>query len=336
MKILIIGANGSIGGRLVLRCLKEGHHVTSVTTSENMEPLRKQSHVIKQIPMRCTTFGPLFEGEHFDLCINTSGSPSVGFSCEFKEKDHYLNFTIPQMLIAAIHQYDSNCKLINLSSAAIYGNPAHLPITEEIPARPISPYGEHKSMAESAVSKAFAAGMQTISLRIFSAYGIGMKKQLFYDLDIKCRDHDRVELFGTGNESRDFIYIDDIAELTLRYAEQGIFDGSAVNLCSGIETTIQNAAQEFIHNASPGKSLNFNGIVRTGDPQNWLGDNSKLLSMIDFEFTPFEEGIKKYVHWLKNETCVGQSPTGRQKVPVTPPAVTPMNSDECSDSEDND
>ena len=86
---------------------------------------------------------------------------------------------------------------------------------------PISPYGVHKQMGEELCSY-YNRYMVTISavLRIFSAYGSGLRKQLLWDIYQKYLNTGRIDLFGTGNETRDFIHISDILralELILAY-----------------------------------------------------------------------------------------------------------------------
>ena len=83
----------------------------------------------------------------------------------------------------AIRKFQPGCKYINLSSAAVYGNPESLPISEDHHLDPISPYGNHKKMAEEVCADFYTNyRIPTCSLRIFSAYGAGLQKQLFWDL----------------------------------------------------------------------------------------------------------------------------------------------------------
>ena len=95
-----------------------------------------------------------------------------------------------------------------------------MPIKESSPIRPLSPYGFHKAMAEKLCEEYYTFfGIATCSLRIFSAFGPGLRKQLLWDIYNKSKSLNSIELFGTGNESCDYIYIDDIVraiELVIR------------------------------------------------------------------------------------------------------------------------
>jgi dTDP-glucose 4,6-dehydratase/UDP-glucose 4-epimerase len=113
-------------------------------------------------------------------------------------------------------------------------------------------------------------GLNTLSLRIFSAYGNGQKKLLLWDLHEKIqRSNNKIVLFGTGNESRDFIHIEDIAqqiELAMNHAD---FKGEALNVANGTEIKISNIV-ELYQNFYPKKfEYEFNGEIRSGDPLNW-------------------------------------------------------------------
>ena len=166
-----------------------------------------------QIDATNSDYHALFEKHEFDACINCSGAASVPLSLEFPLKDFNLNTVNVFKILEAIRTYQPKCKFINLSSAAVYGNPNQLPISENVALQPLSPYGIHKLQAEQ-IGKEFHDfyGMATCSLRIFSAYGNGLKKQLFWDLYQKILNSDSIELYGTGNYStltlRDLIFKD--------------------------------------------------------------------------------------------------------------------------------
>jgi dTDP-glucose 4,6-dehydratase/UDP-glucose 4-epimerase len=136
-------------------------------------------------------------------------------------------------------------------------------------------------------------------LRVFSAYGPRLKKQLFWDLYQKSLQSDVISLFGTGSETRDFIYIDDLLHILDLVIQNSSFQGSIYNVASAVETTIAGAAQIFIGAFSPEKKLEFTGEVKEGDPIHWLADMEFLSSK---GFNPqfdLHLGLKKYAEWLK-------------------------------------
>jgi dTDP-glucose 4,6-dehydratase/UDP-glucose 4-epimerase len=142
--------------------------------------------------------------------------------------------------------------------------------------------------------------IQTISLRVFSAFGPRLKKQLFWDLHTKLSNGDSTSLFGTGKESRDFIFIADLCQAVDCVINRSSFNGKAINIASGNETTISDAVKTFAQEYNSNENLMFNGYVKEGDPVNWKADITEL---IELGFKPkysFELGIKELIKWLKN------------------------------------
>lgn len=294
MKILIIGSNGFIGKHCIKYFSKKHYDVWGadifLTEDEKFILLNRVD----------TDFAKLFEKHKFDICVNASGSANVGFSFNSPNIDFELNVYNVQKLLIAIKEYNSKCKLVNFSSAAVYGNASTLPINENSTKKPLSPYGVHKLQSEELLKYYHAFfGLKTCSLRVFSAYGEGLKKQLFWDLYKKYKKKLPITLYGTGNESRDFIYIDDLLrglELVIINAN---FKGESINLSSGIETTIGEVVKIFYNILNKNVVFNFNGEVRIGDPLNWRADITKISS---FGFTPkveIKEGLKEYINWVK-------------------------------------
>ena len=191
-------------------------------------------------------FNEIFETVAFDICINCSGAASVPESLVHPFRDFTLNVLIVGKILEAIRRNAPSCKFINLSSAAVYGNSLVLPVKEDAALQPISPYGYHKLQAENICEEFYRFyNIQTCSVRIFSAYGNGLKKQLFWDMAQKLKSSKNVTLFGTGNESRDFIHIDDIVKAIELIITKGRFEATYYNIANGEEITIRDAAEKL-------------------------------------------------------------------------------------------
>ena len=294
MKILIIGSKGFIGSHCADYFKSMGAAVYQADVNESMDV---NSYTIER---HNSDFSLPFQEHQFDVCINASGSAHVGFSFENPSKDFELNVINVQKILVAIRDYNRDCKFINFSSAAVYGNPQFLPISENSACKPLSPYGFHKLQSELLLTEYHKFfGLNTCSLRVFSAYGPRLKKQLFWDLYQKSLHNKEISLYGTGNETRDFIYIDDLIQIIDLVIQSSTFQGSIYNVATNIETTVAEAAQVFINAFSPEKKVVFNGEVKIGDPNNWLADMDMLQKK---GFKPqfnLHLGLKKYAAWLK-------------------------------------
>jgi dTDP-glucose 4,6-dehydratase/UDP-glucose 4-epimerase len=295
MTILIIGCNGFIGSNAVRYFLSLGFDVSGCDITDNIH----NDIYFRRINSASKDFLTLFSDKKFEICINCSGSANVGFSFVNPDIDFELNVVNVFHILEAIRQKSPECKFINFSSAAVYGNPKFLPIREDHPLNPISPYGFNKLKAE-LICREYADlySIPTCSLRVFSAFGEGLKKQIFWDIYQKVLRSKSIELFGTGKESRDFIYIKDLLRAVEIIIRKGSFKGDVINVATGIETTISNSAKRFLSLFGRSHDLEFSGEEKTGDPVNWRADISELVS---FEFKPdfsLEKGLENYYLWL--------------------------------------
>ena len=143
--------------------------------------------------------------------------------------------------------------------------------------------------------------IKVCNLRIFSAYGPGLTKQFFWDLFNKLQKPNDIELFGTGRESRDFIYIDDIVRCVELIIENRFSIPDNINVASGIEITISEAAHTFKELLNIDKQIKFSGESRPGDPLNWRADINILQSMGFNPAYTLKEGLNQYIIWLKKE-----------------------------------
>ncbi len=293
--IIIIGSKGFIGQHALAYFRAQGHEAWGCDV---VVDYTDANYLL--VDVTNSNFHDIFEQQKFDVCINCSGAASVPDSFNNPARDFALNVHNVVNLLDAIRKYAPACRFINLSSADVYGNPVSLPISEDQSLSPVSPYGFHKLMAESVCEEYHRYfKLSTVSFRIFSAYGPGLKKQLFWDIYQKLKSSDTVELWGTGNESRDFIYVADIIQILDQYIINGLFNGSAINIGNGEQITIKKAAQTLIEVINWDGTLSFNNQVRLGDPLNWEANINAVEQMGYVSRFSLKAGLTKYVEWAK-------------------------------------
>ena len=283
MRLLILGNTGFIGSNLLKFYQGQGHEISALNRLEFSDP----NKLLKTI-------------ETSDIIINCIGSANVGFSYSNTEEDFESNVGVVRTILEILRENRLNhVKFINLSSAAVYGNPTTLPVKETDSTQPLSPYGYHKFMAEwllKEYSQCF--GLKTLSLRIFSAYGSGQKKLLLWDLHEKIQNSvGNIVLFGTGNESRDFIHIEDIAHQILLAVDNADFVGEAINVANGVEVKISEIVELYLKYYPRKFNYEFNGEERLGDPLNWCGNIQKVKDWGYIQQFTIEKGINKYLEW---------------------------------------
>jgi UDP-glucose 4-epimerase len=296
MQILIIGSKGFIGQHLLCHFKETGHDVFGADVV--VDYMNTERYVL--IHESSSDYSFLFQRLTYDLCINCSGAASVQDSLNNPMKDFYLNTIIVFKILEAIKTFQPNCRFINLSSAAVYGNPEHLPVKESARLKPLSPYGIHKLQSEHICKEFYDFyQIQTCSIRIFSVYGPGLKKQLFWDIFEKAKSCKAFKLYGTGNESRDFIYVHDLARAIELVAKFSNFKADIINIANGKEIKIKDAVSIFFSFFNCRITYNFSGESRKGDPIRWVADIDKLKSFGYIPSVDLRSGLQQYFEWVK-------------------------------------
>ena len=295
--MLIIGSEGFIGRHCVKYFQQTGWEVHGC----DLVDYPAENYTYTKVSRLQPTFEEIFSNTLYDVCINAAGNGSVPVSIEHPLTDYEANCSDVIRILELIRVKNKNCKYLHISSAAVYGSPRQLPVKETEVLSPVSPYGWHKLMAET-ICREFHIlyKIPVVIVRPFSIYGPGLHKQLFWDLFQKCKQSsNEIVLWGTGKESRDFIYIDDLIDALDILINFSPMEADIYNLANGIEITIEDAARSFIENFNSAISLKFNGMQRAGDPLNWKADISQLTQMgYNFKYS-FNDGIKETVQWLK-------------------------------------
>jgi UDP-glucose 4-epimerase len=301
--VLVTGGTGFLGRALISALLDRGEQVVALSRNATAMDPRCQS-VQVELGQLCDYHDlPLLD---YQACFHFAGASSVPLSWEKPIEDFANSVPGTVSLIHFLARNHPRCKLLVSSSAAVYGNPAVLPVVETAPIAPISPYGVHKATIEFLCEHySRLLGLPITILRIFSAYGPGLRKQLLWDTVCKLMKattsrQGSISLYGTGLESRDFLHSRDVALAAIRLADaqpNNQFD--IVNIASGAETQISRVAQLLCRFWGESIQPEFTGEARAGDPQRWVADLSRLSALEFFPCMGLEDGIRDYVTWAK-------------------------------------
>lgn len=295
-KVLITGAGGFIGAKMLQTFQSKGY---SVCGWDRMNQEKVQC--VDMLDAAAVMDG--LQRVKPDIVVHAAGSADVGKSVQEPDMDFCGNVAITHNLLFGLHKlHMEGTRVVFLSSAGVYGNPSSLPITEDMPVNPLSPYALHKVMCED-MCRYFKKnyGMDVKVARIFSAYGAGLKKQIFWDMHCKAESTGRLEMFGTGNESRDYIHVDDVAQALYLLATTESKD-VIFNVANGEEVTIRQVTEWFAESIGIKKErIFFNGLTREGDPINWRADNTKIKKLGYRKSVDMKEGLYKYVVWARRQ-----------------------------------
>lgn len=298
-KVLVTGINGFIGSNVSGIFLKNGYDVFGWDFKGNAVDGVKMSFVdlreYEAVKNGLLAVLP-------DYIIHCAGCADVGKSVVNPQIDFKGNVIATHNLLFAVHAIGlKRCRIIFLSSAAVYGTPDTLPISEKTSLKPVSPYALHKVMSEQVCHYFFCNYQMDIKIvRIFSAYGKGLKKQIFWDMFCKAEQTGKLQMFGTGKESRDYIHIEDLVSAIYLVAAKAPKEENIYNIANGEEVPIYRVAEMFadIYGIEKEK-IEFSGFVREGEPINWKADIKKLLSLGYKKSINIEQGIEGYIQWVK-------------------------------------
>ena len=231
--------------------------------------------------------------------VHCAGSASIASSFTDRAADFVKNVASTRAVLEAAARMPAPPHVVLLSSAAVYGQPAQLPVPEDALVQPLSPYGFHKAAAELLCREySTCAGVPTSVLRVFSAYGPGLRRQVLWDITQQA-SRGRVRLGGTGQETRDFIEIDDLVEVVAVALARAPRDGTPVNVAAGEPVTIDHLARTLLGALGRDVPLEFTGEIRQGDPPRWHADLSRLRGLGKTRFVPLAEGVKRYAAWVQ-------------------------------------
>lgn len=300
--ILITGVSGFIGRYVARYFSEQGWSVIGIDNSppENAPIANLSAYYCLQLPD--IALNNLLKEHSPQVCIHCAGRASVGLSMTNPVADFYTNTVLTFEILNALRFNTPKCRFIFLSSAAVYGNPESLPVSETQSLAPLSPYGFHKQQCEQlCLEFTKVYDLQTASLRIFSAYGPGLRRQVLWDICQKAITQNSITLHGSGQESRDFIHALDIAKALMVVANFAPMQGEVYNLASGREVSIYELTKIVLGSLEYEGIPQFDGVVPIGTPLNWRAETSKLAALGFSTSVALERGVKTFANWCRAE-----------------------------------
>ena len=220
-----------------------------------------------------------------DAVFHQAGLVSVSKSVDLPAVTHAVNATGTLRVLEAARRADA--RVVLASSAAVYGRPESVPVTEAHPKRPASPYGLSKLTADhQARLYADLYGLPTVALRYFNVYGPGGTSdyagviRAFLD---QARDGGPLTVHGDGSQTRDFVHVSDVVDANLAAATTDCV-GGAYNVGTGTAHSIGELA-EFVREAVDGEPEVVHTEGRSGDIDHSRADLSRARADLGFEPT---------------------------------------------------
>lgn len=300
--VLITGAAGFLGRYVVRQFAREGWRIVGIDDVPPENAPIGAGVTFQRMKLPDPRLADLLRETPPTACVHCAGRASVGLSMDDPAADFRDNTVLTFELLEALRRHAPRCRFLFLSSAAVYGNPVSLPVSETHKPAPLSPYGYHKLQCE-LLCEEFARifAVPTLSVRIFSAYGPGLRRQVVWDICERVLTSGSLALHGTGNESRDFIHATDIARALSRLADLAPCQGEVYNVACGEEVTIAALAHAVVAALDAQIQPAFDGAATPGNPLNWRADIERLRAL---GFTPsvsLEQGLRGVAAWSRAE-----------------------------------
>jgi UDP-glucose 4-epimerase len=301
--ILITGGCGSIGSHIIDRMSDRDLRVIDNLSSSTTDNIKKHLGKIDLVKKNINETGkePFRDVEEV---YHMAASPEVKLSGENPRNSFENN-------VAGTFNVLENCRLSDVdkiifsSTSTVYGN-AHVPTPENHPFDAVSNYGATKVAGEAMIkSYQETYGINYVILRYANIFGPRSKHGVIYDFFQKLKkDPSHLQILGNGEQNKSYLYIEDCADAT-------IFAGERKNVVFNVGSETQVKVKDIASMVSSEMGLSSVRLEYTGGEKGWKGDVPVMLLDITKikklgwkPKTSMEEGIKRYIAWLNNESLV--------------------------------
>jgi len=305
---VVTGGAGFIGSAIVRKLLEEGARrvlvIDNLLTGRecNLEEVRSRIEFERADIRNYEEIAPLIRGA--SAVFHEAAIPSVPRSIDDPVPSHDVNVNGTFNVLRAAKEGQAG-RVVYAASSSAYGDTLVLPKVESMTPRPNSPYALQKLVGEyysSIFSEVY--GLETVSLRYFNVYGPRQDPSSAYSgvlsLFMKAvLDREAPTIFGDGEHSRDFTFVEDVAELNLKAARAQGVSGNVYNGGNGGRITL-NQAWALLQKLEGVDIPALHGPPRAGDVRDSQADTT--LAVRDLGHDPrysFEEGMKITLEWYR-------------------------------------
>jgi len=299
--VVVTGGAGFIGSNLSRTLIEQG---ANVTVFDNLSSGKFK--FIKDLLDKGLNF---IEGDIRDpaaieaatknckIIFHLAAQTSVSFSMENPKEDCEINVVGTLNVLEAARK--ANARVVFSSSCAVYGNPKQRPTPETYPTNPIAFYGLSKLLGENCCRfQQEQYGLEIVMFRIFNVYGPDCHGVIYDYLKKLQKNPTKLEVLGTGKQSRDFVYVSDMVDILIRAATIPEAAGQTFNVGTGKTTSVAELAQMVIEVLGL-KNVNVvfkGGMAWEGDMDITLADNRKAVEVLGWKpQVSLEEGLKKLI-----------------------------------------
>ena len=296
-RVLVTGAHGFVGRHVARFYARQGHSVSGIGHGDWQRQEWTQWGLSAWQASDITLASLQKYAERPEIVLHCAGTGSVGFAINHPLAALERTVVSTAHVLEYIRLHAPGCVFVYPSSASVYGNVDRVPIAEESLLAPISQYGTHKIMVEQMmVSFSRQFGTRTAIVRFFSLYGCGLRKQLLWDACAKLHHGDAI-FMGTGDELRDWLHVEEAAELMATAAEKASPLCPIVNGGSGQGVAVRDVLEHLAATLGNEARVTFNGERRPGDPVRYVADIGRATAWKWQPTRDLRDGVREYASW---------------------------------------
>ncbi|MFQ5977110.1 MAG: SDR family oxidoreductase [Candidatus Heimdallarchaeota archaeon] len=310
-KILVTGAAGFIGSHLCDKLFEQGAIIIGLDNLqtgrlENIQQLlQKDTFKFLQGDIRDLDYiNRLIQKEQVAFIFHLAALPSIPRSIDAPFSTHQANVDGTLNLLLAAKNNGTK-RVIFASSSSVYGTSERIPKVEAMLTQPISPYAVSKLTGEM-YCKAFSSsfGLETVSLRYFNVFGPRQSQNQYAGvipifINSILRNHP-LQIFGDGEQSRDFTFVQNVVEATILAAQASNVTGEVFNIAFGKRTTINTLARTLAEICGIKNQEVSHFPPRTGDVRHSQADVSKARNLLNYNpITDLRQGLEHTVAWYR-------------------------------------
>lgn len=293
MRCLVTGVAGFVGSHIAERLLADGHEVCGIDAfidyydrsikEQNLERSRCW-HAFRFIEGNLVSMPLLPVLDGVDWIFHQAAQAGVRASWG-KEFARYVecNVLATQRLLEAAFQMGDIKRFVNASSSSIYGDTPSLPVQEDAPLHPVSPYGVTKLAAENLCMLYHRNfGVPTVSLRYFTVYGPRQRPDMAFHRFCKALLHNEpICVYDDGHQTRDFTYIGDVVEANIRAATSEAAVGQVMNIAGGSRVVLRHVVELLQQISGMPARVTFE-TKQYGDVRHTFADTRRAQQLISY------------------------------------------------------
>tara|TARA_B110000014_G_C20126596_1_gene600837 strand:- start:4086 stop:5066 length:981 start_codon:yes stop_codon:yes gene_type:complete len=306
-KVLVTGADGFIPSFVCDRLVELGANVTALVRRNSSSVIKSIPHLVDKLKIRWGDITDLSllisETKDTEIIYHLGAQSHVQYSLHNPVETYQTN-TIGTMNVLEAARINDVKRIVHAGSAEVYGKPETVPIEENHPLEPRSPYAAGKVASDRLMFAYYCTyDLPVVMSRFFGIYGPRQSiEKAIPKFILQIHNNEVPCVYGDGKQSRDYMFVTDAADA---YTRLGLADnvvGQAMNIGTGIETDIATLARLIIKIMGAKMEPNFTGKISPGEAGRLVCNPSKGMKTLDWKPTvSLEDGLKNTVdYYLKN------------------------------------